>query len=36
MDLFEHNNLGLYELTFTGSMFKLVKYNDTSHLSDLG
>lgn len=35
MDLFEHTNLCLYELTYTGSMFVLDRYNDVSHLSDL-
>lgn len=35
MDLFEHKNLGLYLIEYTGSMFKLLKYNDTSHLSGL-
>lgn len=35
MDLFEHKNLGLYVLEYTGSMFKLVSYNDVSHLGDL-
>jgi len=35
MDMFEHTNLCLYELTFTGSMFILDRYNDVSHLSDL-
>lgn len=35
MDLFEHKNLGLYVVEYTGSMFKLLKYNDTSHLSEL-
>lgn len=35
MDVFEHSNLGLYELTYTGSMFVLDRYNDTSHLDIL-
>lgn len=35
MDLFHHKNLGLYVLEYTDTMFKLVRYNDTSHLSDL-
>lgn len=35
MDFFEHHNLGLYELTFTGSLFVLDKYNDISHLRHL-
>ncbi len=33
MDIFEHSNLGLYELTYTGSMFKLDSYNDCRHLA---
>ena len=33
MDMFEHENLCLYELNYTGSMFNVVKYNDTRHLS---
>lgn len=32
MDMFEHQNLCLYQLNFTGSMFSVQKYNDTSHL----
>lgn len=35
MDYFEHNNLGLYELTFNGNTFKLDNYNDTNHLKHL-
>lgn len=35
MDLFEHQNLCLYELTHTGSMFNIDRYCDTSHLSSL-
>ncbi|MBO3700491.1 histidine phosphatase family protein [Roseivirga sp. E12] len=35
MDLFEHSNLCLYELTYTGSMFIIDRYNDTSHLVGL-
>ena len=35
MDLFEHHNLGLYELTYTGSMFKVDRFNDISHLNGL-
>ncbi len=35
MDLFEHTNLGLYLLEFTGSMFSVNKYNDVSHLKDI-
>lgn len=33
MDMFEHSNLGLYELTHTGTMFTVDKFNDTSHLN---
>jgi len=33
MDMFEHQNLCLYELTYTGSMFVIDKHNDTAHLS---
>lgn len=32
MDLFEHTNLCLYLLEFTGTMFKVNRYNDVSHL----
>lgn len=32
MDVFEHQNLCLYELDFTGSMFSVRRYNDVSHL----
>ena len=32
MDMFEHQNLCLYQLDFTGTMFSVRKYNDTSHL----
>uniref|UniRef100_UPI00404885F0 histidine phosphatase family protein n=1 Tax=Roseivirga sp. TaxID=1964215 RepID=UPI00404885F0 len=35
MDYFEHNNLGLYELTYTGKTFVLDNYNDTNHLRHL-
>jgi len=35
MDSFEHRNLGLYELTFTGSMYSIDRYNDGSHLDQL-
>ncbi|MDH5400299.1 MAG: histidine phosphatase family protein [Cyclobacteriaceae bacterium] len=35
MDIFEHNNLGLYELTYTGKQFIIDKFNDTSHLKIL-
>ena len=33
MDTFEHSNLGLYELTYTGNMFTVDKFNDTSHFN---
>jgi len=32
MDMFEHQNLCLYQLDYTGSMFSLKKNNDTEHL----
>lgn len=35
MDMFNHSNLGLYELTYTGSMFKIDRHNDTTHLEGL-
>lgn len=35
MDMFEHANLCLYQLDFTGSLFSIAKYNDTSHLKNL-
>lgn len=35
MDMFEHENLCLYELNYTGSLFTVEKYNDTRHLSTL-
>jgi broad specificity phosphatase PhoE len=35
MDLFEHQNLCLYVLNYTGSMFNVERYNDTSHLQSL-
>ncbi len=33
MDHFEHQNLGLYELTYTGSFFRIDTFNDTRHLT---
>lgn len=33
MDMFEHQNLCLYQLDFTGTMFSVRKYNDTAHLN---
>jgi len=35
MDMFEHENLCLYMLENTGSMFSVRKYNDTTHLQAL-
>jgi broad specificity phosphatase PhoE len=35
MDLFEHENLCLYLLNYTGSMICVEKYNDTTHLQGL-
>lgn len=35
MDMFEHENLCLYILNFTGSMFNIELYNDTYHLKSL-
>jgi broad specificity phosphatase PhoE len=32
MDMFEHTNLCLYLLNYTGTMFSVERYNDTSHL----
>jgi broad specificity phosphatase PhoE len=32
MDMFDHTNLCLYVLNYTGTMFNLEKYNDTGHL----
>jgi probable phosphoglycerate mutase len=32
MDLFEHENLCLYQVSYTGSMFHIEKHNDTEHL----
>lgn len=31
MDMFEHQNLGLYLLNYSGSMFTVEKYNDDTH-----
>lgn len=33
MDQFEHENLCLYHLTYTGSMFQVTRYNDRKHLA---
>jgi broad specificity phosphatase PhoE len=35
MDVFEHQNLCLYQLDFTGSMFAIKKHNDVGHLKDI-
>lgn len=35
MDLFEHENLGLYLLHFNGKHFSIDRYNDTAHLQSL-
>ncbi|HSI90655.1 MAG TPA: histidine phosphatase family protein [Adhaeribacter sp.] len=34
MDLFEHRNLGLYKLHFTGSMFRVAEYLNLEHLKE--
>ena len=36
MDMFEHTNLCLYELRWSGSMFTVDRYNDTTHLTFAG
>lgn len=33
MDSFHHANLGLYQLTWTGTSFRLDRFNDTAHLN---
>lgn len=35
MDMFEHSNLCLYLLEFTGTLFSAKKYNDTAHLGKI-
>lgn len=35
MDMFEHQNLGLYVLHYSGSMFTVEKYNDAAHMRDI-
>ena len=35
MDLFEHQNLCLYVLNYTGSMFSIEKHNDVTHLQSM-
>ena len=32
MDIFEHENLSLYELHYTGSVFTVAKFKDLSHM----
>ncbi len=32
MDIFEHQNLCLYQLTYTGTLFTVNRFNDVSHL----
>lgn len=32
MDMFEHQNLGLYVLNYSGTMFTVEKYNDDAHM----
>ena len=32
MDMFDHQNLCLYELTYTGSMYRIDQFNEVSHL----
>ncbi len=34
MDIFEHQNLCLYQLDYTGSMFTVKKYCDVAHLQE--
>jgi broad specificity phosphatase PhoE len=35
MDMFEHENLCLYLLNYSGSLFSVERYSDTSHLRDI-
>lgn len=35
MDLFEHQNLCLYVLNYTGSMFSIERHNDVTHLQSM-
>lgn len=35
MDMFEHQNLCLYVLNYTGSMFNVERHNDITHLQSL-
>lgn len=35
MDMFEHQNLCLYKVSYTGSMYSVLNYNDVDHLRSL-
>lgn len=35
MDMFEHTNLCLYKLVYTGTMFRIARFNDVRHLAGL-
>jgi probable phosphoglycerate mutase len=35
MDIFQHHNLSLYHLQYTGSMFRVIRHNDRRHLQSL-
>jgi probable phosphoglycerate mutase len=35
MDVFEHQNLCLYKLVYTGNMFSVESFNDVTHLKEL-
>jgi broad specificity phosphatase PhoE len=35
MDMFEHQNLCLYELNYSGSFFSVERYNDVEHLKGI-
>ncbi|MEH0158289.1 histidine phosphatase family protein [Limibacter armeniacum] len=35
MDIFKHQNLCLYQLSYTNGLYKIEKENDTSHLASL-
>jgi broad specificity phosphatase PhoE len=35
MDMFDHANLCMYVLNYTGSMFNVERYNDRSHLASI-
>lgn len=36
MDIFEHGNLCLYHLAYSGSMINILKHNEQAHLAHLG